>query len=124
MNDIRERLVEMDETTHFDITTDVANDPKPPWSNFYGPSKCCCQSIIRHDTREPWKPANPIKEKSKIRSHLPSGSEFKLIYERVNNSPYLCSKIGLVNRRVIIIMRPVVLTAISSGEVSGRGSVD
>ena len=71
-------------TTHFDITADVANSPKPPWANFRGASKGCCQGIIRHDTRESRKPANSVKEKGEIRSYLIGVSGFKPIYAQVN----------------------------------------
>jgi hypothetical protein len=79
-----ERLLEIWGNAHFDITTDVADGPKPRTANFRGASKCCSQSIIRHETREPWKPSNSIKKESKIRSYLVNESEFKSINERVD----------------------------------------
>lgn len=72
----------MCETTNFEITADVAYSPKPRGTDFRGASECYCQFDIRHETREPWKPANSIKEESKIGSYL--ASEFKSTYEQVD----------------------------------------
>lgn len=70
--------------THFEITTDVAYGPKPRAADFRGTSKCYCQSIVRHETREPWNPANSIEEESQIRSYLVSRFESISMYERVD----------------------------------------
>ena len=79
-----ERPVEIWESTHSNITTNVTDGPKPCTADFRGASKGCCQGISRHETREPWKPPNPIKKECKIRSYLVNEIEFKSINERAN----------------------------------------